>query len=201
MSLSFKVCVYDCPCTVNPAMGVAPKRLNRKHAKVGGAFLWHQDYGYWYQNGLVYPDLCSSFVAIDACNESNGLLQILSGSHLMGRIDHQMVGGQHTITDTERLEFIQTKCPNVAYELAPGDTMFFHCNVLHRSAQNKSDKSRHALLGCYNHRNNIEYKEHHHHSSPIRVVPDSQLKAMGVVTTKNKDIFMNPKIDKTVRLE
>ena len=26
-----------------------------KDAKVGGAWAWHQDYGYWYQNGLLVP--------------------------------------------------------------------------------------------------------------------------------------------------
>ena len=26
-----------------------------KDAKVGGAWAWHQDYGYWYQNGVLYP--------------------------------------------------------------------------------------------------------------------------------------------------
>ncbi len=24
-----------------------------KDAKVGGAWAWHQDYGYWYQNGVL----------------------------------------------------------------------------------------------------------------------------------------------------
>ena len=119
----------------------------------------------------------------------------------MGRVDHEMVGGQNTVTDTERMEYIQSKCPTIAYELEPGDTMFFHCNVLHRSDQNKSDKPRYALLGCYNNINNIEYKEHHHYSSPINVAPDGNIKMMGVAPTQTKDVFMNPKIDKTVSLD
>ena len=28
-----------------------------KDAKVGGAWAWHQDYGYWYQNGVLFPKL------------------------------------------------------------------------------------------------------------------------------------------------
>ena len=35
-----------------------------KEAKVGGAWVWHQDYGYWYQNGLLFPDLCSVYINI-----------------------------------------------------------------------------------------------------------------------------------------
>ena len=30
-------------------------KMIMKDAKVGGAWAWHQDYGYWYQNGVLYP--------------------------------------------------------------------------------------------------------------------------------------------------
>src|ERR1700730_15479830 len=36
-----------------------------KDARVGGAWAWHQDFGYWYQNGLLFPDLCSVMIAVD----------------------------------------------------------------------------------------------------------------------------------------
>ena len=26
-----------------------------KEPKVGGAWAWHQDYGYWYDNGCLFP--------------------------------------------------------------------------------------------------------------------------------------------------
>ena len=35
-----------------------------KDAKVGGAWAWHQDYGYWYQNGVLTPNLCSVMIAV-----------------------------------------------------------------------------------------------------------------------------------------
>ena len=31
---------------------------------------------YWYQNGLLFPDALSVFVAIDRCNKENGCLQV-----------------------------------------------------------------------------------------------------------------------------
>src|ERR1700755_916462 len=31
-------------------------KLMQKEPKVGGAWEWHQDYGYWYKNGFLYPD-------------------------------------------------------------------------------------------------------------------------------------------------
>ena len=65
-----------------------------KDAKVGGAWAWHQDYGYWYQNGLLYPNLCSVMIAVDKATEENGCLQVLKGSHKMGRINHILSGDQ-----------------------------------------------------------------------------------------------------------
>jgi hypothetical protein len=28
----------------------------QKEPRVGGAWEWHQDYGYWYKNGFLYPE-------------------------------------------------------------------------------------------------------------------------------------------------
>jgi len=30
-------------------------KMIMKDPRVGGAWAWHQDYGYWYQNGLLFP--------------------------------------------------------------------------------------------------------------------------------------------------
>ena len=31
-----------------------------KEPRVGGAWEWHQDYGYWYHNGCLFPDMASN---------------------------------------------------------------------------------------------------------------------------------------------
>ena len=36
-----------------------------KEAHTGGAHVWHQDYGYWYQNGNMLPEMGTVFIAID----------------------------------------------------------------------------------------------------------------------------------------
>jgi ectoine hydroxylase-related dioxygenase (phytanoyl-CoA dioxygenase family) len=46
--------------------------------------------------------------------------------------------------------------------LIKGDALFMHCNVLHCSSANLSDKRRWALLCCYNRADNNPVKEHHH---------------------------------------
>src|SRR5690606_3419324 len=34
-------------------------KLMLKEPRVGGAWEWHQDYGYWYQNGCLFPYMAS----------------------------------------------------------------------------------------------------------------------------------------------
>lgn len=62
--------------------------------QVGGRHVWHQDYGYWYENGCLTPDMGSVFIALDPCTKENGCLRVLSGSHKMGRLDHVSIGNQ-----------------------------------------------------------------------------------------------------------
>ncbi len=69
-------------------------KMIMKDAKVGGAWTWHQDYGYWYQNGILFPRLTSVSIAVDPSTRENGCLQVLSGSHHCGRIDHVLSGEQ-----------------------------------------------------------------------------------------------------------
>ena len=56
-------------------------KLTMKRPRAGGAWDWHQDYGYWYQNGCLWPDMLSVGVAIDAATLENGCLEVLTGSH------------------------------------------------------------------------------------------------------------------------
>src|SRR6201989_1182615 len=69
-------------------------KMIMKDAKVGGAWAWHQDYGYWYENGVFFPLLTSVFIAVDWVTRENGCVQVLSGSHHLGRIDHVLTGDQ-----------------------------------------------------------------------------------------------------------
>jgi ectoine hydroxylase-related dioxygenase (phytanoyl-CoA dioxygenase family) len=53
-----------------------------KEPLVGGAWEWHQDYGYWYQNGCLRPDMASCMVAITRATRANGCVEVVPGSHL-----------------------------------------------------------------------------------------------------------------------
>src|SRR3954447_20254551 len=74
-----------------------------KDAKVGGAWAWHQDYGYWYHNAVLRPLLMSVSIAVDPATRENGCLQVVSGSHELGRIEHVLTGDQAG-ADPERVQ-------------------------------------------------------------------------------------------------
>src|SRR5580658_6223459 len=78
-------------------------KMIMKDARVGGAWTWHQDYGYWYQNGVLFPMLTSAFIAVDPCTRENGCLQVIGNSHHCGRINHTLTGEQAG-ADHERVE-------------------------------------------------------------------------------------------------
>ena len=150
-----------------------------KDAKVGGAWAWHQDYGYWYQNGLLFPDLCSVMIAVDEATEENGCLQILRGSHRMGRVNHILTGDQAG-AEVERVEHAEKAFPLVHCKMAAGDAVFFHPNLLHASAANLSDNPRWALICCYNARSNNPYKESHHPAyTKLHKVDDAMVATVG----------------------
>lgn len=150
-----------------------------KEAFVGGAWAWHQDYGYWYHNGCLRPDLASCLIAVDRATKENGCLQVVDGSHLVGRIDHGPVGEQ-TGADPERVAEIVKRLPTVYCELPPGGAIYFHSNVLHRSDQNKSPNPRWAFIACYNTKSNDPYKDSRHpRYSPLDVWDDERVKQIG----------------------
>lgn len=150
-----------------------------KEAFVGGAWAWHQDYGYWYNNGCLFPDMASCMIAVDRATRENGCLQVVPGSHRLGRIDHGKVGEQ-TGADPERVAAILERLELVYCELEPGSAIFFHSNVLHRSDQNQSDRPRWAFICCYNTRHNDPYKESRHpRYAPLAVWDDERVCEVG----------------------
>jgi Phytanoyl-CoA dioxygenase (PhyH) len=125
-------------------------------------FRHHQDYFYWYGMGNLLPDMATAQIAIDRSTRANGCLRILEGSHRLGRVDHMdYTGPADSGVEERRLAAIRARFPEVDIELEPGDAVLFHCNTLHASADNPSELSRIALLGCYNTRRNSPYEPNH----------------------------------------
>lgn len=150
-------------------------KLMMKDAKTGGRHLWHQDYGYWYKNGMLRPDALTVFIPLDVCNKTNGGLQVVPGSHKAGRIEHVQL--DQTVANQERVEALCEHYGGKVYtDLQPGDTLFFHSNLLHTSYKNDSDLRRWCLLTAYNRADNDPiYKHHHPNYTPLDKVEDSAI--------------------------
>jgi len=156
-------------------------KLTAKDPFVGGAWEWHQDYGYWYHNGCLFPTMFSTMIGLDRTTKENGCLQVVRRSHLMGRIDHvPLTAGQNEV-DPSRMERILEKLEIVHCELDPGDVLFFHANTIHRSDQNRSPDRRWTLLICYNRADNDTFnRQDDRYYVRLEKVPDGAIKAAGL---------------------
>jgi len=131
-------------------------KLMQKEPKKGGAWEWHQDYGYWYKDGFLFPDMISVMTALSSANKENGCLQVIRGSHKLGRVNHGF-SGEQVGADMERVNEALKLMDLVYVELEPGDSLFFHCNLLHRSDANLSDYPRWSIISVYNRITNIPF--------------------------------------------
>ncbi|MGB3507933.1 MAG: phytanoyl-CoA dioxygenase family protein [Microcoleaceae cyanobacterium] len=139
---------------------------------------WHQGYGGWYDDGCVFPSLITCTIAINSNTKENGCLQVLKKSHLLGRLDHEMVGD--TVgSNPERTKEVLKRLEVVDCEMESGDAIFFHANMMHASQPNPTDRLR-VLLHChYNAASNepIDPKgQEHHLYQPLEKLSDSVIK-------------------------
>merc|ERR1711872_581598 len=177
-------------------------KLMMKETKTGGRHVWHQDYGYWCENGCLYPDMGSVFIALDPSKKENGCLQVLRGSHKAGRLETELVGSGFAQrgADLERVKQLKNVLKHEYVELCPGDAIFFHSNLLHCSSQNLSNKRRWSMICAYNTRKNNPVWDHHHPKyHPLEKVENEELmKCEQRVSTVDKGYF-NPENDLSIK--
>ena len=165
-------------------------KLMQKEPKVGGAWEWHQDYGYWYKNQFMFPDeLISVMVALTEANKENGCLQVIKGSHKLGRVNHGFAGEQ-VGADMQMVNNALKTMDLVYVELEPGDALVFHSNLLHRSEANLSDRPRWSVISCYNLQSNLAYNETSTSwKVPVDVVPDNAILEWEPESLSNADFL------------
>lgn len=147
-------------------------KMTMKQPREGGAWEWHQDFGYWYNNGCLAPDMLSIYIALDKSTQANGCLQVLKASHKLGRLDHVREDGQ-TIVQAEYMAAAEKRFEHLYVEMEPGDALVFHCNLLHRSDSNRSDTYRWGYICSYNAVANapFEKRRDYGHYQPLERVP------------------------------
>lgn len=170
-------------------------KFMQKEPKIGGAWEWHQDYGYWYDNGFLLPEMLSVMVAVTRANKENGCLQVLKGSHKIGRINHGSTGKQ-VGADMQRVNEASKTMELVYVELDSGDTLFFHANLLHKSDGNTSDHARFSLISAYNLASNRSFMNEPEAShTPIEKVSNDEIMKIGVRGIEETADFLNKEKD------
>ncbi len=110
---------------------------------------WHQDFTSWYEDGLLFPNLLTIGLAIEPATRANGCMQLVPGSHRMGRLSFEKSRGFNLRID-KAIEVLG----NVHCEMDTGDAVFFHANTLHGSEVNQTETSRLMMFASYNARSN-----------------------------------------------
>jgi len=151
-------------------------KLMQKKPRIGGAWEWHQDFGYWYKNQFMFPNqLISVMVALSTANKENGCMQLIKGSHKLGRLNHGFSGDQMG-ADMDMVNNALKTMDLIYSELDPGDVLIFHSNLIHRSDANLSSDSRWSIISCYCSQSNLAYNETSNSwNQPIKIVPNEAI--------------------------
>ena len=117
----------------------------------------------------------------------------------MGRVEHGFAGEQ--VGASQRYVDLALKTMELVYvEIKPGDALFFHSNILHRSEANLSDKSRWSLISAYNRQSNPAYNEQAGSSTvPLETVPDDAMLTSAVGGLMENNSFLSKESDVSLK--
>ncbi len=116
-----------------------------KPARIGSGVPYHQDNAYFCRTP---PDMLTLWIAIDPVTVENGAVYFIKGSHKLGMqptkpsgVTGNSVGLAEPPATPESDQFCAT--------LDPGDATIHHCEIIHHSDPNHTDRSRLGLLFVY----------------------------------------------------
>jgi ectoine hydroxylase len=130
-------------------------KINTKVAIEGTVWLWHQDYGYWYWDGIPTDNMATVMVGLDEASELGGCVYVVPGTHRLGRqepyLDEQTTSyPQWTIAKDRVSEILESSPVPVPLVGPPGTAVLFHCNILHASGHNLSSRNRWQVYFAFN---------------------------------------------------
>jgi hypothetical protein len=124
-------------------------KISWKQPGSSGTWDWHQDYGFWIEEGCAAPAMATISVALDRNDTQNGCLHVIGGSHKLGVVEHRPRGHGLSANDDDVAAAVESMSV-VPVELDVGDVVAFHCNLLHSSGSNQSLRPRSLLHCSYN---------------------------------------------------
>jgi phytanoyl-CoA hydroxylase len=141
-SLAFRRLIYDARILdviadlLGPNLMLFHDQALFKPAGDGGAVFWHQDNGYW---KCRPANLISCWLTLDDVDVHNGAMHVIPGSHLKPATHEQAKATQAL------LESQVDESRAVVVPLPAGACMFHHCQTLHYTPPNTTDRQRRAF--------------------------------------------------------
>ncbi len=138
-------------------------KVNIKSAGNGEKWPWHQDFAFWkYEDGMPTDRAVNIAINLDDVHESNGPLQVLTGTHKLGLADpgpgdsnggdwreHVSSNLTYTVSD-DRVDRLKESHPVQLLVGPPGTISAFHPSIVHASSPNRSSDRRTVLFITYN---------------------------------------------------
>ena len=107
------------------------------------SFGWHQDNGY----GELDPyNTITVLTALEDVDEGNGCLRIIPESHKQGQIDVSHIINTQTKAQQISIDLEVDRSKAIPVEMKAGETLIFHCWMLHQSRGNFSKNRDRRIL-------------------------------------------------------
>lgn len=129
-------------CLIGPNIQLFHDQALYKPAHTGGEIFWHQDNAYWQ---CTPPNLVSCWMTLDDVTIDNGAMQLIPGSHLKA-LDHTRTGEGGPLLDVRDQA---TGHETAVIDLPAGGVMIHHCQTMHYTQPNKTDRQRRAFAIHY----------------------------------------------------
>jgi phytanoyl-CoA hydroxylase len=110
-----------------------------KPNKTGKRVPFHQDNFYW---NIKNEKAANIWIALNKVDKNNGGLIYYKGSHKLGLKTHSVSNVPGTSQEIKANTLKKINLDLVQPKLNPGDCIIHHCNVIHGSKANKSNRDR-----------------------------------------------------------
>lgn len=115
-----------------------------KPAKHGGVVAWHQDYSYWTRTKPMQHLTC--WIGLDDADEENGCLYYVPESHTWPLLPITGLAGDMEAIKTVLSDEQKEAFKPIPIRLKRGECAFHHPLLVHGSYDNKSERSRRAVV-------------------------------------------------------
>ncbi|MHB8574579.1 MAG: phytanoyl-CoA dioxygenase family protein [Dehalococcoidia bacterium] len=145
---------------IGPDIQLHHTKLNLKPRSRQARFEWHQDYPFFPHTNF---DLVAVMVYFDDSTEENGCLTIVPGSHKLGPRNHLFASDGAFSSQLEDRSVLEDRGSWQSVPAPAGGISVHHCNMLHSSLANTTDKPRSAMVIQYRAADNVQVGGHTGH--------------------------------------